>query len=70
MLESVGCEARRSFISFSFTLVVDVLGRLVSRVANNGMVKGLPIGSQSVLVSHLQFADDTMFFLELDVDFC
>ena len=49
---------------FLFTLVVDVLSRLGSRAVDNGLVKGLTIGREKVLVSHLQFTDDTIFFLE------
>ena len=55
-------ETRRSSISFSFTLVVDVLSRLVSRAVDNGLVKGLTVGREQVLVSHLQFTDDNFFF--------
>lgn len=38
---------------FLFTLVVDV-----------GVVEGVKIGREEVCVSHLQFADDTLFLLE------
>ena len=36
---------------FLFTLVVDVLSRLVSRAVDNGLVKGLVVGGEQVLVS-------------------
>lgn len=48
-------------LSFSFVFVDDVLSRLLSRAVNNGLVKGFTVGSQGVLDSHLQFADDTVF---------
>lgn len=40
----------------------------MSRTVNDGLIKGLTIGLEGVLVSHLQFADDTIFILEQDVD--
>ena len=53
---------------FLFSLVVDVLSRLESRGVDNGLVKGLFVGGERVLVSHLQFADDIVFYLEPVVD--
>lgn len=53
---------------FLFTIVVDVLSRLVSRAVSNGLVKGLSVGSEGILISHLQFADDTILFLEPDAE--
>lgn len=36
---------------------------------NKGFFEGLTVDSDEVLVSYLQFADDTVFFLEQHVDF-
>lgn len=47
---------------FPFTLVVDVLGRLVDKAKYCGVVRVL--GRNNVEVSHLQFAEDTLFYLE------
>ena len=38
---------------FLFTLVVDVLSHLVSRAIDNGLVKGIVVGGEQVVVSHL-----------------
>lgn len=53
---------------FLFAIVVDVLCRLLSREVNKGLVKRSNVGPQRVLVSHVQFAYDTIFFLEPDTD--
>ena len=31
-----------------------------------GLIKGFEVGKENVLVSHLQFADDTLFFIKND----
>ena len=49
---------------FLYTLVVDGLSRLMERASEIGYVKCWRLGKDEVVVSHLQFADDTMFFLE------
>ncbi|RVW24881.1 putative mitochondrial protein [Vitis vinifera] len=47
---------------FLFTIVVDVLSRLVVRAEERGLIEGLGVGRNRTRVSHLQFADDTVFF--------
>ena len=49
---------------FFFTLVADGLSRLMKRGTEVGFVKGWTVGRDNVPISHLQFADDTDFFLE------
>ena len=49
---------------FFITLVMEVLSRLISRALASGLIKGVKLGSEGVVVSHLQFADDTILFLE------
>ncbi|KAM2378505.1 hypothetical protein ACFX1X_044959 [Malus domestica] len=51
---------------FLFTLVVDVLSRLMEKAQENDLINGLCIGQEKVEISHLQFADDTIFFLTED----
>ena len=51
-----------------FTLVVDVLSHLISRAMESGLIKGVKVGSEGIVVSHLQFANDTIMFLENDKD--
>ncbi|KAM1060262.1 hypothetical protein TB1_024191 [Malus domestica] len=48
---------------FLFTLVVDVLSRLIEKAQENHLIQGLRVGQDNVEISHLQFADDTIFFL-------
>ncbi|GKV31169.1 hypothetical protein SLEP1_g39893 [Rubroshorea leprosula] len=49
---------------FLFLIVAEGLNGLVSAAVEKGRYKGVPIGSGSIMVSHLQFADDTIFFGE------
>ena len=49
---------------FLFTLVADGLSRLMEKATESGFVKGWEVGREKVLISHLQFADDSLFFLE------
>ena len=51
-----------------FTLVVDVLSCLISRTVASGLIRGVKMGSEEIVVSHLQFADDTILFLDNDKD--
>ena len=51
---------------FLFTLVVDGLSRLMDRVTEIGFVKPWRVGRGNVKVFHLQFADDTIFFMDLE----
>lgn len=47
---------------FLFILVADVLGRMVDRVKEAGLFKGLHTSRDRISATHLQFADDTIFF--------
>lgn len=49
---------------FLFILVGDVLSRMVTKACDKGVVKGFEVGNKKVKLSHLQFADDSIFFLE------
>ncbi|KAL5580279.1 hypothetical protein UlMin_012721 [Ulmus minor] len=51
---------------FLFILVADILGRMMDKAVRIGEVKGFEVGREEVVVSHLQFADDTLFLLEPD----
>lgn len=48
---------------FLFNLVVDGLRRLVERTKSMALIKGFILEKNKVEVSHLQFADDTIFFI-------
>ena len=49
---------------FLFTLVADVLGRLIDKAKDSDAIHGFFVGRDKVEVTHLQFADDTLLFLE------
>lgn len=47
---------------FLFVLAVEALNILVRRAVEIDIFKGIEVGNQKVMVSHLQFADDTLVF--------
>ncbi|RVW91468.1 Transposon TX1 uncharacterized 149 kDa protein [Vitis vinifera] len=47
---------------FLFTLVADVLSRMLMRAEERNMLEGFRVGRNRTRVTHLQFADDTIFF--------
>lgn len=47
---------------FLFTLVVEVLGTLLSKAKELVLVGGFEVGRQGLAVTYLQFADDTILF--------
>ncbi|KAK0599556.1 hypothetical protein LWI29_006326 [Acer saccharum] len=53
---------------FLFNVVVEGLSALFRKVESLDMMKGVSFRSDEVMVSHLQFADDTIMFLKPRVD--
>ena len=51
---------------FLFTLVADGLGRLTDKLVSQNVVERFEVGRDKIKVSHLQFADDTLFFIKED----
>lgn len=49
---------------FFFSLTVDALGRLVDRAKVGNEIMGLELGRDKFEVSHIQFADDTLFLVK------
>ncbi|KAK3226984.1 hypothetical protein Dsin_006846 [Dipteronia sinensis] len=49
---------------FLFNMVVEGLSLLLEKAHNWDMIKGVMFGDNMVHISHLQYADDTMLFLE------
>ena len=49
---------------FLFVIVADALSILILRAKENRLLEGFTIGRSKTTISHLQFADDTFFFLE------
>ncbi|XP_071719242.1 uncharacterized protein [Rutidosis leptorrhynchoides] len=50
--------------SFLFILAAKGLNILTKAAVDRGLFKGIEIGKDKIMVSHLQYADDTMFFSE------
>lgn len=48
-----------------FTLVVDILTRIMSRGSERRLVSGLKMGMYGVEISHLQLADDMLSYLRV-----
>lgn len=44
------------------------LGRLVDRAKAANEVRGLEVGRDKIEISHIQFADDTLFFVKTKFD--
>ncbi|GKV28743.1 hypothetical protein SLEP1_g37755 [Rubroshorea leprosula] len=53
---------------FLFLIVAEGLNGLVSSAVEKQLYKGVTVGKEGVSVSHLQFADDTIFFGEASDD--
>ena len=54
---------------YLFVIMAEVLNRLLTKVTKLGYFKGVQVGTHSVPLSHLQFADDTLLFCEPKVEF-
>ena len=44
--------------------MADGLSRLLEKVTETGFVKECQVGREKMVISHLQFADNTLFFVE------
>ena len=53
---------------FLFTLVVDVLSRLMIRAEETGLTEGFFVGRDRTRVSLLQFGDETIFFSKASLE--
>ncbi|XP_071739297.1 uncharacterized mitochondrial protein AtMg01250-like [Rutidosis leptorrhynchoides] len=49
---------------FLFIIAAEGLNLLAKKATESGLLKGVEIGSDKILVSHLQYADDTLFIGE------
>ena len=49
---------------FLFTIVANMLNRLMLRAEESGLLEGFRVGRSGTIVSHLQFANDTLFFFK------
>ena len=46
--------------------MADGLGRLTDKLVNQNLVECFEVGRDKIKISHLQFADDTLFFIKED----
>ena len=63
-----GLRQGDSLSPFLFTLVVDVLSRMMIRVEEIGLNEGFIVGRGKTRVFLLQFADDTIFFSKASLE--
>nr|GEZ56084.1 putative RNA-directed DNA polymerase, eukaryota, reverse transcriptase zinc-binding domain protein [Tanacetum cinerariifolium] len=49
---------------FLFLIAAEGINVVVNEAINNGVLKGITVGRDRVVVSHLQYADDTIFFCD------
>ena len=52
---------------FLFNIVAEALSSLIYSAVSSNLFKGIKVGSEAVMVSHLQFADNTIIFCEPDL---
>lgn len=50
--------------SFLFLIVAEGINDVIKEDLDNGVCKGIVVGSEEVRISHFQFADDSLFFEE------
>lgn len=53
---------------FLFTLVANGFSALMTKVVNNGFIRGFDASHYGPSIAHLQFADDTICFVEVSID--
>lgn len=53
---------------FLSNLVAEGLNMLMERARSLGLVRGAVVGKDEVVVSHLQFVDDTIIFCEANIE--
>ncbi|XP_074327725.1 putative mitochondrial protein AtMg01250 [Apium graveolens] len=51
-----------------FNLVVDTLSRMIEKASEQGSFRGISLADNSNPLMHLQFADDTVIFMEDSVE--
>ncbi|XP_026428080.1 uncharacterized protein LOC113323952 [Papaver somniferum] len=66
--ELEGIATGRPSIPFLFTMVMEGLYKMVQKLEANGLFRGFTVKANGTQLSHLLFADDTIFFSSDDVE--
>lgn len=51
-----------------YNIMAEVLNLMIKRAVSKGMLRGIILDGYSEQLTHLQFADDTLIFIEGSVD--
>lgn len=55
---------------YQFLIVREVLSLLISRACDERLILGVQLNPYEHVISHIFFADDTLFFLKVEVENC
>ncbi|XP_026451055.1 uncharacterized protein LOC113351248 [Papaver somniferum] len=65
---SKGIRQGDSLSPYIFLLVVEVLSKLINDVVERGQLFGFQVVENCSIISHLQFSDDTLIFIDAGVE--
>ena len=51
-----------------FVIIAEALSKMVGKAAQEGLIGGFRVAGSTPLVTHLQYADDTLIFCEANED--
>ena len=63
-----GLRQRDPFSSFLFTTTTNVLNRMMLRTEESSLLEGFLLSKNRIKVSHLQFIDETIFFVRASME--
>ncbi|XP_026442185.1 uncharacterized protein LOC113341576 [Papaver somniferum] len=64
---SKGLRQGDSLSPYLFLLVVEVLSKFLNDAVQKGQISGFQVVENGLMISHLQFADDTLIFIDASV---